>query len=87
MTIDGETVQEGASPIKIEIGKELTLGYTGREADGAASRGVEIDEGWVGGKVAPLDINHSLFLHGYYLIHCPVVRHSSVLKIVPVLGL
>ena len=56
LTIDGETVQEGASPIKIEIGKELTLGYTGREADGAASRGVEIDEGWVGGKVAPLDI-------------------------------
>ena len=81
-------MQEGASPIKIEIGKELTLGYTGREADGAASRGVEIDEGWVGGKVAPLDIaSYKSFLHGYYLIHCPVVRHSSVLKIVPVLGL
>ena len=56
LTIDGETVLEGASPVKIETGKELTLGYTGREADGEASRGVEIDEGWIGGQVAPLDI-------------------------------
>lgn len=57
LTVDGEEVKEGASPVKFEIGKEFTLGYTGREADGAASRGVEIDEGWVGGKVANLGID------------------------------
>lgn len=57
LTIDGEDVQAGESPVKIEIGKTLTLGYTGRVADGVASRGVEIDEGWVGGRVAPLGIS------------------------------
>lgn len=56
LTVDGEQAQEGALPVKIEMGDKLTLGYTGREADGAASRGVEIDEGWVGGKLTPLEI-------------------------------
>lgn len=57
LTIAGEDVQEGTSPVKIEIGDEVTLGYTGREADGAASRGIEIDEGFVGCKLTPLGIN------------------------------
>ena len=54
LTVGSE--EAGESSVKIEVGDKLTLGYTGRKANGAASRGVEIDEGWVGGPVQPLGI-------------------------------
>ena len=49
LTIGGEAVAE--DEVKIDVDETLTLGYTGRKADGASSRGVEIDEGWVGGRI------------------------------------
>ncbi len=52
LTINGE---ENA-PAEIKTGDKLTLGYTARQADGAASRGVEIDEKNVGVKVSELGI-------------------------------
>lgn len=57
LTLNGEDVQEGASPVKIEIGEEITLGYTGRKANGAASRGISINEASVGCKMKPLGID------------------------------
>lgn len=56
LTLNGAEVQDGAPGVTIETGDELTLGYTGRAADGAASRAVEIDEGWVGCKVDDLEM-------------------------------
>ncbi len=52
LTVNGE---ENA-PVEIKVGDKLTLGYTGRQADGAASRGVEIAEKNVGVKVSELGI-------------------------------
>lgn len=57
LTLNGEDVQEEASPVKIEIGEEITLGYTGRKANGAASRGISINEASVGCKMKPLGID------------------------------
>ncbi len=52
LTINGE---ENA-PAEIKVGDKLQLGYIGRQADGAASRGVEIAEKNVGVKVSELGI-------------------------------
>lgn len=54
LTVDGETPE--TDEIKVEKGQELTLGYTGRKANGASSRGIEINEGWVGGRMSELGI-------------------------------
>ncbi len=48
--------EEENAPAEIKVGDNLTLGYTGRQADGAASRGVEIAEKNVGVKVSELGI-------------------------------
>ncbi len=53
LTVNGEEVN---APTEIKMGEKLTLAYTGRQADGAASRGVEIDEKNVGVKVSELGI-------------------------------
>lgn len=49
LTVDGN--EADTEEVKIELNQELTLGYTGRKANGASSRGIMIDEGWVGGKL------------------------------------
>ena len=54
LTIGGEAVAE--DEVKIDVDETLTLGYTGRKADGATSRGIEINEGWVGGRMSELGI-------------------------------
>ncbi len=56
VSVDGEAADAEAAEVEIKIENELTLGYTGRTADGAASRGVEIDEKWVGVKVGELGL-------------------------------
>lgn len=54
LTVDGEDTEN--AEVKIEVDQELTLGYTGRKANGASSRGIEINEGWVGGPMSDLGI-------------------------------
>lgn len=54
LTIGGEAVAE--DEVKIDVDEALTLGYTGRKANGASSRGIEINEGWVGGRMSDLSI-------------------------------
>ncbi len=53
LTVNGEEVD---APTEIKMGEKLALAYTGRQADGAASRGVEIAEKNVGVKVSELGI-------------------------------
>ncbi|HIY48362.1 MAG TPA: T9SS type A sorting domain-containing protein [Candidatus Barnesiella excrementavium] len=52
--IQSLTVNEaaaGSEAVEIETGDQLTLGYTGRSANGASSRGVQINDCWVGGRM------------------------------------
>lgn len=54
LTIDGEAVED--DEVKIDVDQTLTLGYTGRKANGASSRGIEINDGWVGGLLNDIGI-------------------------------
>ena len=51
-----ESEEINACTVKIDVDEALTLGYTGRKANGASSRGIEINEGWVGGRMSDLSI-------------------------------
>ena len=54
LTVNDE--EAGDTERVIETGDVLTLGYTGRNADGASSRGIEINDGWVGGEMNQVGI-------------------------------
>lgn len=54
LTVDGNTTEN--AEVEVEANQELTLGYTGRKANGASSRGIEINEGWVGGRMQDIGI-------------------------------
>jgi endo-beta-N-acetylglucosaminidase D len=62
VTVDGNTVSESSSPVEMTIvdgadaSSTATVGYTGRPADGSASRGIEFDERFIGCKVADLGL-------------------------------
>ena len=49
LTVDGE--ETSATEVKVDLDQTLTLGYTGRKADGASSRGIEINDSWLGGNL------------------------------------
>lgn len=49
LTVDGE--ETSATEVKVDLDQTLTLGYTGRKADGASSRGIEINDSWIGGNL------------------------------------
>lgn len=49
IAMDGEDVSEHPSGVEIKtVNSTTNFSYTGRYADGAASRGVSLDEGWFG---------------------------------------
>lgn len=47
---------EAAQPVQIQTNEELTVGYTGRDADGSASRGLKFSQRFFGCKVGDLGI-------------------------------
>lgn len=49
LTVDGNTTEN--AEVAIDANQSLTLGYTGRKANGASSRGIEINDSWIGGKL------------------------------------
>ena len=48
LAIDGDNVQENGEGVTILVNDEKTFSYTGRKADGSASRGVNLNENWFG---------------------------------------
>ena len=61
VSLDNEVVTDNTPDVTINLSEanaKLThkFAYTGRNADGAASRGVDLDEGWVGVRVGDLGI-------------------------------
>lgn len=56
MTVDGVPVDETSDDITIDVNTEKTFAYTGRAADGKASRGIDLNEKWFGVKVSELGI-------------------------------
>lgn len=46
VTINGQD-----EPVKIEVGNTLDVAYTGRDADGSATRAISAEEVWVGGNM------------------------------------
>lgn len=55
LTVNGD-VKDSSEEVSIEPNKKLTLGYTGREADGTGSRGISLEEMSVGVSNAQLGI-------------------------------
>ncbi|MDE6488380.1 MAG: secretion protein, partial [Paramuribaculum sp.] len=49
LTADGSTVDENSSAVSIALTDTPTLGYTGRDADGVASRAIKLNNGHIGG--------------------------------------
>jgi endo-beta-N-acetylglucosaminidase D len=62
-TVDGDSTS-------IETGDHITLRYTGREADGAGSRAISLNEKWFGVKVSQLGLqaNQSFSVAGWVRI-------------------
>ena len=56
LTINDVDAEADNAEVSFNINDEFTLGYTGREADGSASRGIVIDNKFVGGPVSDLGI-------------------------------
>lgn len=67
LAIDGNTVEEDDAALRIELNEPKTFSYTGRNADGSASRGVDINETWYGARVGDLGLkaNSSFSLAGW----------------------
>ena len=51
-----EDVTDGGAAVKIELTDTPTLSYTGRAADGQASRALALNSGYIGSKVSDLNI-------------------------------
>ncbi|MDE5685704.1 MAG: LamG domain-containing protein, partial [Paramuribaculum sp.] len=49
LTANGATVDESSSAVSIELTDSPTVGYTGRDADGVASRAIKLNNGHIGG--------------------------------------
>ncbi|MDE5799450.1 MAG: T9SS type A sorting domain-containing protein [Paramuribaculum sp.] len=56
MAINGTDTEEGPEQFKIELNDARTFSYTGRDADGTTSRGIEFQGRWVGVNVGTLGI-------------------------------
>ena len=69
ITRDGEAVEEGEAGVEIELTDTPTLSYTGRKADGSASRCVALASRYIGCKVGDLGIggtNTSISVAGWF---------------------
>ncbi|MCM1292511.1 MAG: T9SS type A sorting domain-containing protein [Bacteroides sp.] len=55
LSIDGNNA-EGTEMVQIELNDSKTFSYTGRKADGSASRGVDLNERWFGVSCGELGI-------------------------------
>ena len=56
LAIDGENVDENSSDVQINVNERKTFSYTGRPADGSASRGVDLNERWFGVRCGDLGL-------------------------------
>ncbi len=56
LTINGRDAEASNAEVNFNINDSFTLGYTGREADGGASRGIKIDNKFVGGPMDDLGL-------------------------------
>jgi glycosyl hydrolase family 85 len=56
LSVDGAPVDETTGEAKIQLNDSKTFSYTGRDADGSASRGVDLNENWFGVNVGELNI-------------------------------
>lgn len=66
---DGASVSEGDASVEIELTDTPTLSYTGRKADGSASRCVSLNSRYIGCKVGDLGIggtNTSISVAGWF---------------------
>ncbi len=50
------TANDSEEPISIKVGDKVTMKYTGRDADGAGSQGIDLSEKRYGAKCADLDL-------------------------------
>lgn len=48
LAIDGDNVDENSGDVQINVNERKTFSYTGRPADGSASRGIDLNENWFG---------------------------------------
>lgn len=56
MAVDADNVENISDAVTIGINKPRTFSYTGRDADGMASRGVEFQGNWVGVSISDLGL-------------------------------
>ncbi len=59
MSVDGKDADDVTGDVTIKINDSKTFSYTGRAADGSASRGVDLNEKWFGVNVGELGIQGS----------------------------
>ncbi|MCM1292510.1 MAG: secretion protein [Bacteroides sp.] len=53
---DNQTVDTDDAAVKIELTDHPTLSYTGRKADGSASRAINLNNHWIGARIGDLGI-------------------------------
>lgn len=56
LTVNGVDAEADNAEVKFRINDSFKLGYTGREANGSSSRGVKIDNNFVGGPINQLGL-------------------------------
>lgn len=57
LAIDGNSVDENSEAVQIKVNDTKEFSYTGRKADGSASRGVNLNENWFGVSCGELGLN------------------------------